>query len=156
GRARDRVGWPWAGWTCRERDDMAGLAPRIPGRHPGRVLCVDPARCVRTGCGYARPVQGSSAMTGSSQEKVAGANGSGPAPGTAEVVRFDLLGPPVLSRCASLRDTTLSHDVARQRAGWRTARVLVVDAAGRVPIRWTGRRPEGPWAMDTDGTAQLV
>ena len=95
-------------------------------------------------------------MTGSSQEKVAGTNGSGPAPGTAEVVRFDLLGPPVLSRSAVLRDETLRHDVARQRAGWRTARLLVVDAAGRVPIRWTGRRPEGPWAMDTDGTAQLV
>ena len=79
-----------------------------------------------------------------------------PAPGTAEVVRFDLLGPPVLSRSAVLRDETLRHDVARQRAGWRSARLLVVDAAGRAPIRWSGRRPEGPWGMDTDGTAHLV
>jgi NAD+ diphosphatase len=35
-------------------------------------------------------------------------------------------------------------------------RLLVVDAAGRVPVEWSGRRPEGPWAMDTDGTARLV
>ena len=79
-----------------------------------------------------------------------------PEAGTAEVVRFDLLGPPVLSRSAVLRDETLRKDTARQRAGWRTARLLVVDAAGRVPVAWTGRRPEGPWAMDTDGTARLV
>jgi NAD+ diphosphatase len=85
-----------------------------------------------------------------------GGNGSGPAPGTAEVVRFDLLGPPVLSRSAVLRDEPLRHDVARQCRGWPTARLLVVDAAGRVPIEWTGRAPEGPWGMDTDGTARLV
>jgi NAD+ diphosphatase len=94
-------------------------------------------------------------MTGS-QEQVAAFNGAAPAPGTAEVVRFDLLGPPVLSRSAVLRDEALRHDVARQRAGWRTARLLVVDEVGRVPVRWSGRRPEGPWGMDTDGTAHLV
>jgi NAD+ diphosphatase len=70
--------------------------------------------------------------------------------------RFDLLGPPVLSRSAVLRDERLRYDVARQCAGWPTARVLVVDADGRVPIEWTGRAPEGPWGMDTDGTARLV
>jgi NAD+ diphosphatase len=79
-----------------------------------------------------------------------------PEAGTAEVVRFDLLGPPVLSRSAVLRDEMLRKDTVRQHAGWRTARLLVVDAAGRVPVAWTGRRPEGPWAMDTDGTARLV
>ena len=81
---------------------------------------------------------------------------SGAAPGTAEVVRFDLLGPPVLSRSAVLRDERLRYDVARQCAGWPSARLLVVDADGRVPIEWTGRAPEGPWGMDTDGTARLV
>jgi NAD+ diphosphatase len=81
---------------------------------------------------------------------------TGPTPGTAEVVRFDLLGPPVLSRSAVLRDEALRHDTARQHAGWSAARVLVVDAAGRAPVAWTGRAPDGPWGMDTDGTARLV
>jgi NAD+ diphosphatase len=81
---------------------------------------------------------------------------SGAAPGTAEVVRFDLLGPPVLSRSAVLRDERLRYDVARQCAGWPEARLVVVDADGRVPVDWTGRAPEGPWGMDTDGTARLV
>jgi NAD+ diphosphatase len=80
---------------------------------------------------------------------VAGADGAAPA-------RFSLLAPPVLSRSAVVRDEPLRHDVARQCAGWPTARVLVVDAAGRVPIEWTGPAPEGPWGMDTDGTARLV
>ena len=53
---------------------------------------------------------------------------TGPAPGTAEVVRFDLLGPPVLSRSAVLRDEKLRTDTARQRAGWPTARRVVVVA----------------------------
>jgi NAD+ diphosphatase len=83
-------------------------------------------------------------------------NGSRLDPGTAAVVRFDLLGPPVLSRSAVLRDEGLRHDTARQRAGWPTARLVVVDAAGRTPIRWSGRPPEGPWGMDTDATAHLV
>jgi hypothetical protein len=84
------------------------------------------------------------------------ATSDGAVPGTAEVVRFDLLGPPVLSRSAVLRDERLRYDVARQCAGWPSARLLVVDADGRVPIEWTGRAPEGPWGMDTDGTARLV
>ncbi len=81
---------------------------------------------------------------------------NGSAPGAAEAVRFDLLGPPVLSRSAVLRDETLRKDVARQRAGWPTARLVVVDAAGRAPVAWSGRPPEGPWGMDTDATARLV
>jgi NAD+ diphosphatase len=77
-------------------------------------------------------------------------------PGTAAVARFELLGPPVLSRSAVPRDESLRRDVARQRAGWPTARLVVVDEAGRTPVEWTGRPPEGPWGMDTDGTAHLV
>jgi NAD+ diphosphatase len=80
-----------------------------------------------------------------------GAGGSGSAP-----LGFTLLGPPVLSRSAMLRDERLRYDVARQCAGWPAARLLVVDADGRVPIDWSGRAPEGPWGMDTDGTARLV
>jgi NAD+ diphosphatase len=77
-------------------------------------------------------------------------------PGTAAVARFELLGAPVLSRSAVPRDESLRRDVARQRAGWPTARLVVVDEAGRTPVEWTGRPPEGPWGMDTDGTAHLV
>jgi NAD+ diphosphatase len=84
------------------------------------------------------------------EEITVASNGSGPAP------RFDLLAPPVLSRTAMLRDEPLRYDVARQCAGWPTARLVVVDAACRVPVAWDGRRPEGPWGMDSDGTAHLV
>jgi NAD+ diphosphatase len=80
--------------------------------------------------------------------------GNGAAPVNAG--RFELLAPPVLSRSAVLRDEPLRFDVARQRSGWPTARLLVVDADGRAPIAWDGRRPDGPWGMDTDGTARLV
>lgn len=79
----------------------------------------------------------------------AAANGAAPGP-------FTLLDPPVLSRSAVLRDEPLRYDVARQRAGWPTARLLVVDPDGRVPVEWKGSAPEGPWGMDTDGTARLV
>ena len=71
-------------------------------------------------------------------------------------VRFTLLGPPVLSRSAVLRDEPLRLDVARQRSGWATARLVVVDEAGRAPVRWNGRAPQGPWGTDTDATAELV
>ena len=71
-------------------------------------------------------------------------------------VRFTLLGPPVLSRSADLRDEPLRLDVARQRSGWATARLVVVDEAGRAPVRWNGRAPQGPWGTDTDATAELV
>jgi NAD+ diphosphatase len=93
-------------------------------------------------------------LTGPSQEQVSAVSDNGSRP--AEVVRFGLLGPPVLSRSAVLRDEALRRDTARQQAGWSAARVLVVDAAGRAPVMWTGRAPEGPWGMDTDGTARLV
>jgi NAD+ diphosphatase len=89
------------------------------------------------------------ARPGAARERLTAGNGAAP-------VRFELLGPPLLSRSAALRDEPLRYDVARQCAGWPTARVLVVDADGRVPIEWTGRAPEGPWGMDTDGTAHLV
>ena len=69
---------------------------------------------------------------------------------------FRLLAPPVLSRSAVLRDEPLRYDVARQCAGWPSARLLVVDHEGRVPVEWTGPAPQGQWGMDTDGTARLV
>ena len=74
----------------------------------------------------------------------------------ADAVRFELLGPPVLSRSTVLREEPLRYDVDRQCAGWPSARLVVVDDAGRVPIEWSGHAPEGPWGMDTDGTARLV
>ena len=75
---------------------------------------------------------------------------------TDRIEGFALLGPPVLSRSAVLREEPLRFDTARQCAGWSTARVLVLDAAGRAPIAWSGRAPQGDWAMDADGTARLV
>jgi NAD+ diphosphatase len=69
-----------------------------------------------------------------------------PAPGTAEVIRFDLLGPPVLSRSAVLRDESLRTDTARQLAGWPAARLVVVDAEGRTPVDWDDvEPPQGQW-----------
>ena len=91
-------------------------------------------------------------MSGPSSEQVVVGNGAAPG----REGRFTLLGPPVLSRSAVLRDEGLRFDTARQRAGWPTARQVVVDADGRVPVEWTGAAPEGPWGMDTDGTARLV
>ena len=72
------------------------------------------------------------------------------------MVSFRLLGPPTLSRSAVLRDEPLRYDTDRQRAGWPKARLVVVDAEGRVPVDWTGAAPDGPWGMDTDGTARLA
>ena len=70
---------------------------------------------------------------------------TGPTPGTAEVVRFDLLAPPVLSRSAVLRDETLRHG-PRAAAGRleRGAGAGRRRRAGRVPVAWTGRAPDGP------------
>src|SRR5690349_21749811 len=149
----------WAGSTCRDRTHCGGgslFAHTISARHPARDSCAVPARCARAGHGYAGRVRGTGTVSGPSQEVGAVSADGAAAPGTAEVVRFDLLGPPVLSRSAVLRDDALRHDTARQRAGWSAARVLVVDEAGRVPVAWTGRAPEGPWGMDTDGTARVV
>jgi len=95
-------------------------------------------------------------MSGSSPEQVVDVGGNGSVPGRSAAGRFALLGPPVLSRSAVVRDEPLRYDTARQCAGWPTARLLVVDVDGRAPIEWTGRAPEGPWGMDTDGTARLV
>ncbi len=102
----------------------------------------------RAGLGDAHPVGGA---TGTGRNGTA----SG-APGSGGTGRFALLAPPVLSRSTAPRDESLRHDVARQRAGWPAARLLVVDADGRVPVEWTGPAPEGPWGMDTDGTARLL
>ena len=52
-------------------------------------------------------------------------------------VTFSLVDPPVLSRGAALRDEPLRLDVDRQRAGWATARVVVVDEKGGTPVAWT-------------------
>ena len=93
-------------------------------------------------------------MSSASPEQVVDPTVDGARPGSA--ARFALLGPPVLSRSAVQREEPLRYDTARQCAGWPTARLLVVDAEGRVPVEWTGRAPEGPWGMDTDGTARLV
>jgi len=49
---------------------------------------------------------------------------------------FTLLGPPVLSRAAVNRDEPMRTDVERQIAGWPKARLVVVDAEGRTPVRW--------------------
>ena len=49
---------------------------------------------------------------------------------------FELVDPPVLSRSAVLRAEPLRTDRARQVAGWRDARLVVVDAEGRTPVEW--------------------
>jgi NAD+ diphosphatase len=74
-------------------------------------------------------------------------------------VTFALLDPPVLSRSAVFRDETLRSDVARQRSGWPSARLVAVDEGGRTPVEWTGARPDAPWGTgvdDTGATARLV
>ena len=53
-------------------------------------------------------------------------------------------------RDAALRHRPAVRGMARRRGSWSST------PAGRVPVEWTGRAPEGPWAMDTDGTARLV
>ena len=61
-----------------------------------------------------------------------GLDAAPPAPG------FALLGAPVLSRSAVLRDEPLRIDTARQLAGWPRARLLVVDDRGRTQVDWDG------------------
>lgn len=61
-----------------------------------------------------------------------------PVPGglaTGPRVEFFLLGPPVLSRSAVVRNEPMRTDAARQVAGWPTAQLVVVDDRGRTPIR---------------------
>jgi NAD+ diphosphatase len=62
---------------------------------------------------------------------------SEPSTPSAQVVAgFGLVGPPVLSRSAVLRDESLRTDRTRQVAGWPDARLVVVDAEGRTPVEW--------------------
>ncbi|MCF7551064.1 MULTISPECIES: NAD(+) diphosphatase [Pseudonocardia] len=49
---------------------------------------------------------------------------------------FRLIQPPVLSRGTVARDEPLRLDADRQKAGWATARVVVVDEKGRTPVSW--------------------
>ncbi|HXV94410.1 MAG TPA: NAD(+) diphosphatase [Pseudonocardia sp.] len=84
---------------------------------------------------------------------MSGPPGASPQAGTP----FGLLDPPVLSRSAVLRDERLRTDAARQVAGWRTARLVVVDEAGRAAVDWgDGRRPGGPWDTVSGGGARLL
>lgn len=56
---------------------------------------------------------------------------------------FELGVPPVLSRSAVHRDEPLRTDRARQVAGWREARLVVVDAEGRTPVQWRAEPGDG-------------
>jgi NAD+ diphosphatase len=51
---------------------------------------------------------------------------------------FALLGAPVLSRSAVVRDEPMRTDTARRLAGWPSARLVVVDERGRTPVDWAG------------------
>ncbi|MGD9529639.1 NAD(+) diphosphatase [Pseudonocardia sp.] len=64
---------------------------------------------------------------------------------------FVLLGPPVLSRSAVVRDEPLRTDVERQVAGWPKARLVVVDAEGRTPVRWRAE-PSAGFSVGDAGT----
>lgn len=64
---------------------------------------------------------------------------------------FQLLGPPVLSRSAVLRDEPLRTDTARQVAGWATAQLVVVDADGRTPVVWDDE-PDSGFAVADAGS----
>ncbi|WP_300009423.1 NAD(+) diphosphatase [Pseudonocardia sp.] len=75
-------------------------------------------------------------------------------------VGFDLLGPPVLSRSAVLRDEPLRTDTARQTAGWAAAQLVVVDDAGRTPVVWdtepaAGFQVTDAGSWDVGGGARL-
>lgn len=73
---------------------------------------------------------------------------------------FSLLDAPVLSRSAVLRDEPLRVDVERQRKGWASAQLVVVDAQGRTPIVWDAE-PHAPLEhvdagrWDVGGAARL-
>lgn len=56
---------------------------------------------------------------------------------------FTLTVPAVLSRALVFRDETLRMDLARQEAGWPTARLVVVDDEGRTPVEWSDGPPDG-------------
>jgi NAD+ diphosphatase len=81
---------------------------------------------------------------------------AGSEPAALPEVRFDLLGPPVLSRSAVDRDEPLRTDVERQVAGWSRARLVVVDGEGRTPVHWPDRPPEGGWDVVAGTGARLA
>jgi NAD+ diphosphatase len=76
-------------------------------------------------------------------------------------VTFSLVTAPVLSRSAVLRDERLRTDLERQRKGWPTARLVVVDGQGRTPIAWDAE-PDAPLEhvdagrWDVGGAARLA
>ena len=85
-------------------------------------------------------------------------------PGAAGVGRrgmtFRLTTPAVLSRSEVFRDETLRTDLARQEAGWATARLVVVDDEGRTPVEWTDAPSAGfevgdAGSWDRGGSARL-
>ncbi len=75
---------------------------------------------------------------------------------------FSLTVPPVLSRTVAFRDETLRTDLARQEAGWPTARLVVVDDKGRTPVVWSAEPAAGfqvgdagSWDVGQGSTASL-
>ncbi|MDN5857454.1 MAG: NAD(+) diphosphatase [Pseudonocardia sp.] len=79
---------------------------------------------------------------------------------------FSLTVPPVLSRGVAFRDETLRADLARQEAGWPSARLVVVDDKGCTPVAWSdepgsGCRADfrvgdaGSWDVGQGSTASL-
>ena len=73
---------------------------------------------------------------------------------------FRLTTPAVLSRSEVFRDETLRTDLARQEAGWATARLVVVDDEGRTPVEWhdapsTGFEVGDAGSWDRGGSARL-
>jgi NAD+ diphosphatase len=76
------------------------------------------------------------------------------------VIDFLLASAPVLSRSAVERNEPLRTDTERQRKGWPTARLVVVDDQGRTPIAWD-TEPDAPLEhvdagrWDVGGTARL-
>ena len=74
---------------------------------------------------------------------------------------FTLTTPAVLSRAAVDRDETLRTDVERQRSGWASARLVVVDPDGRTPIAWEDAPTSGfdvgdAGSWDRGGSARLA
>ena len=73
---------------------------------------------------------------------------------------FRLTAPAVLSRSEVFRNETLRTDLARQEAGWASARLVVVDDDGRTPVEWTDAPSSGfqvgdAGSWDRGGSARL-
>ncbi|SNQ47970.1 NADH pyrophosphatase [Frankia canadensis] len=63
---------------------------------------------------------------------------------------FGLVRTPTFAGAALVRDEPQRQDPDRQKEGWATARVIVVDDEGRAPVVWpdpppTAEAPAGPW-----------